>query len=134
LQGYSTLFSPYSRVKPKGAYACSFVLDEVAEGSYIAVALNGRHGREGAYAALRVNGKPVGAVDRSVSFPCNSWNYQTINSDSNYTYYFPVTGEMKNASIDALILVLNNGISEFKPEVWITSYPIPYLKKELVLN
>jgi hypothetical protein len=28
---------------------------------------------------------------------------------------------------------MKDGVTEFKPEVWITAYPIPYEKKELVL-
>ncbi len=130
----SNLFSPYSRVKPKAAFSCRFVLDDIPAGSYLAIALNGLHGKEGAYAALRINGAPFGATDRSVSFPCNSWNYQTIGSDSNYTYYFPLTPAMKNAAVEAVVLVAKNGSANFKPEAWITAYPIPYQKKELILN
>jgi hypothetical protein len=28
---------------------------------------------------------------------------------------------------------MKNGLQEFKPEAWITTYPIPYEKKELIL-
>jgi hypothetical protein len=129
----SNLFSPFRKVKAKAAFECNFVLNEVPKGSYLAVALNGRHGIEGAYAALRVNGKPVGAPDRSPSYIINEWERYVQKSESNYTYYFPLTEEMKGAKIDAVIMVLKDGIQEFKPEVWITAYPIPYEKKELVL-
>jgi len=80
-----------------------------------------------------VNGKPVGAPDRSVSYRCNPWEYPVDTTDSDYTYYFPLTGEMKGARIDAVVLVMKNGLQEFKPEAWITTYPIPYEKKELIL-
>ena len=130
----SNLFSPFYKVKPKAAFSCSFVLDEIPEGSYLAIALNGHHGKEGAYAALRINSLPFGATDRSVSFPCNSWNYQPVSSDQDYTYYFPITKDMKKASIDAVVLVSNYGLTDFKPEIWITAYPIPYVKKELTFN
>ena len=130
----SNLFSPYRQVRASGAFRKSFVLDEIPEGSYLAVALNGRHGDEGAYAALRVNGKPVGAPDRSPSYRCNAWEYPVVKTDSNYTYYIPLTADMKGASLDAIVLVMKNGVSEFKPEVWITAYPIPYEKKKLVLT
>jgi hypothetical protein len=129
----SNLFSPYRQVTPKAAFESSFVLNEVPKGSYLAVALNGRHGNEGAYAALRVNGKPVGAPDRSLSYRSNSWEYPVPANESNYTYYFPLTDDMKGAKIDAIVLVMKDGVTEFKPEVWITAYPIPYEKKELVL-
>jgi hypothetical protein len=41
---------------------------------------------------------------------------------------------MVEKTIDAVVLLMKDGISEFKPEVWITSYPIPFEKKELVLT
>jgi hypothetical protein len=118
----------------KEAWECSFTLDEIPPGSYLAIALNGKHGVEGAYAALRVDGKPVGAPDRSVSYSCNQWEYGVRKRDSNYTYYVPLTEEMIGQRIDAVVLLMKDGISEFKPEVWITAYPIPFERKELVLT
>lgn len=129
----SNLFSPYRLVTAKNAFESSFVLYEIPKGSYLAVALNGRHGNEGAYVAIRVNGNPVGAPDRSISYRSNTWEYPVPTSDSNYTYYFPLTDKMKGTPIEAVILVMKDGLSEFKPEVWITAYPIPYEKKELIL-
>jgi hypothetical protein len=40
---------------------------------------------------------------------------------------------MTGAKIDAVVLTMKDGISEYKPEVWITTYPIPFEKKELLL-
>ena len=130
----SNLFSTYNHVTAKAAFESSFVLNEIPKGSYLAVALNGKHGNEGAYAALRVNGKLVGAPDRSLSYRSNSWEYPVSKNESNYTYYFPLTEEMVGAKIEAVVMVMKDGVAEFKPEVWITAYPIPYEKKELILN
>ncbi len=130
----SNLFGPYRRVKATEAWECSFSLEEFTPGAYLAIALNERHGVEGAYAAIRVNGKPVGAPDRSVSYPCNQWEYSVRRRESNYTYYVPLQEDMIGAKIEAVVLVMKDGISEFKPEVWVTAYPIPFVKKELVLT
>ena len=130
----SNLFSSYRQIRAKAAFEFNFVLDEIPKGSYLAIALNGRHGIEGAYAALRVNGKPVGATDRSVSYRSNEWEARVQTSETNYTYYIPLTEEMIGAKISAVVMVMANGVPEFKPEVWITAYPIPYEKKELVLQ
>jgi len=130
----SDLFSQYMVIAAKAAFQSSFVLNEIPKGSYLAVALNGRHGDEGAYAALRVNGIPVGAPDRSLSYRSNTWEYPVRKSESDYTYYFPLTEEMKGAKIDAFVMVMKDGVTEFKPEVWITAYPVPYEKMELILN
>ena len=130
----SNLFSPYRYVAARTAFEKSFILNEIPEGSYLAVALNGRHGDEGAYAALRVNGKPVGSTDKSLSYRSNSWEYPVQGSEENYTYYFPLTEDMKGSKIEAVVMVMKDGVAEFKPEVWITAYPAPYEKKELVID
>jgi len=130
----STLFARYSRVMAAKAWQHTFTLDEIPKNSYLAIALNGEHGVEGAYAAIRVNGRPVGAPDRSVSFPSNSWEYPVWNRSSNYTYYIPLTEEMKGAKIDAVVLGLRNDSDNFKPEVWITAYPAPFSERLLTLT
>jgi len=130
----SNLFAHYSRITPQKAWQHSFTLSEIPKNSYLAIALDGEHGIEGAYAAIRVNGNPVGAPDRSVSYPANSWEYPPMKSGSNYTYYIPLSDEMKGAQIDAVILGLKNGLDRFKPEVWITAYPAPYSEQLLSLT
>ena len=130
----SNLFARYRRVRPQKAWLHSFTLGEIAKGSYLAIALNGEHGIEGAYAAIRVNGEPVGAPDRSVSYPANTWEYPARNRSSNYTYYIPLTEDMIGAKIDAVVLGMRNGYDNFKPEVWITAYPIPFSEHMLTLT
>jgi hypothetical protein len=130
----SNLFSGYRQAAPKEAFEARFVLNEIPKGSYLAIALNGKHGDEGAYAAIRVNGKPVGAPDRSISYKSNAWEYPVPKAESNYTYYIPLTPDMVGAKIDAVVLVLKNGVAEFKPEVWVTAYPMPYEKREILVS
>jgi hypothetical protein len=129
----SNLFAHYSRITPQKAWQHSFTLGEIPKNSYLAIALDGEHGIEGAYAAIRVNTNPVGAPDRSVSYPANSWEYPPMKSSSNYTYYIPLSDEMRGAKIDAVVLGLKNGLDRFKPAVWITAYPAPYSEQLLSL-
>ena len=130
----SQLFARYSRVRAKKAWQHSFTLGEISKGSYLAIALNGEHGVEGAYAAIRVNGRPVGAPDRSVSYPNNPFENPPRQRSSNYTYYVPLTEDMKGAKIDAVVLGMRNGSDNFKPVVWITAYPIPFSERLLSLT
>ena len=130
----SNLFSQYGRAPAVAAWSASFTLDEAPEGSYFCIAINGQHGIEGAYAAIRVDGKPVGAPDRSVSYPSNVWECPARNAHSNYTYYVPITAEMAGTKIDAVVLGLRGGSTDIEPKVWITAYPIPFETKELVLD
>lgn len=91
------------------------------------------HGVEGAYAAIRVDGKQIGASDRSVGFPSNTWEYPVRTADRNYTYYVPLTKDMVGKNIDVVVLGLKDDIKNINSEVWITTYNIPFEERELVL-
>ncbi len=129
----SNLFAGYARAPAIAAWSSRFVLGEAAIGSYLAIAIDGAHGVEKAYAALRVDGRLVGAPERAVAFPSNTWEYPVHAADSNYTYFVPLTPDMIGAEIEAVVLVLEGGSIEIEPAVWITAYPIPFAQRELVL-
>ena len=126
----SNLFPRYAAAT--AAWLAAFTLSEAPRGSYLAIPISGRHGKEGAIAAMRVDGRPAGCPDRAVSFASNVWEYQNVESDSNYTYYFPVTPEMAGKRLDAVILSARS--ADLKAEVWITAYPPPFESKELILH
>jgi len=129
----SHLFSPFSRITVFRAWESSFKLDQIPRGSYLAVALEGMHGIEGAYAAVRVDGKPVGAPDRSPSYPGNPWENTIDNTASHYTYYVPLDEDMIDRQIDVVVLGIDDANLDFKPRVYITAYPAPYVAKRLLL-
>ena len=130
----SNLFRTYGNAgcNAVAAWKNKFRLDEAAEGSYLCIAINGRHGREAAWAALKMDGHYVGCPDRAPSFTINPWEFRSDNSDSNYTYYIPVTSDMIGKDIEAWTLSFEG--KELKPEVWLTAYPIPFKKKPLRLE
>lgn len=130
----SNLFATFTRAGAVNAWQHSFTLDEIPEGAYLAVALNGEHGLEGAYAALRVDGEPVGAPDRSISYPSNPWEYPPRRATADSTYYIPLTPDMAGAEIDAVVLGVRGGATGFKPEVWLTTHPAPFRHKMLTLT
>jgi hypothetical protein len=100
----------------------------------LAIPINGIHGKEGAYAAAKIDGQLVGAPDRAVSFPSNTWEYYVREYDRNYTYYIPLDKSMIGKPIEVYVLGMNKDAGELKPEVWLTAYPIPFTEKELVLK
>lgn len=122
----SNLFGVYSASSATAAWAASIRLPEAAKGSYLCIALNGRHGVEGAYAAVRAAGRLIGAPDRSISFLSNTWEYGVHQTDSNYTYFVPITPDMLNKPLDIVTLTLRHGHNDYLPEVWISAYPTPY--------
>jgi len=137
----SNVFAQYSRAPAKLAWQGSFTVDEAAPGSYLVVACIGRHGRDGAYAALRVGDRLMGAPSRAVSYPANHWEHGNRRADVGLSYFFPVTADMTGKPIEAVVLQFESPdkrrpvpLGEITPQVWITNLPAPYASKELVLE
>lgn len=126
----SNLFRKYNGAKK--AWSNSFKLDEIPEKAYLCIAVNGECGEDGAWAAIKVGGEYVGCPDRAPSFTANTWEYRVQPVNRNYTFYVPLTPDMKNKDIEAYVLGLND--SDLKPEVWLSTYPIPFKQKELTLH
>ncbi|MDR3245299.1 MAG: hypothetical protein LBT50_02575 [Prevotellaceae bacterium] len=127
----SNLFADSKQMKCIAMWTNSFVLSEIAENSYLSVAINGKHGEEGAYAAIKIDGKPVGSPSRARSFPSNTWEHQNSATDSNYTYYFPLDESVINKKIEVFVMGYNSENVDIKPEVWISAYPVPYKEKRM---
>jgi hypothetical protein len=130
----SNLFAHPRRMRPVKAWSCRIELDQWIEGSYLCIALEGEHGEEGAYAALKVDGKLVGCPDRAPSFPSNTWEYCNARRDRNATYYVPITQDMIGKPIEAYVLAYAEGKTDIQPVVWQTAYPVPYKSRVLELG
>ncbi|MEW6071227.1 MAG: hypothetical protein AB1726_01350 [Planctomycetota bacterium] len=129
----SNLLAPYRAHPAVAAWNGTFVLDEIVPEAYLAVAIEGRHGNEGAYAALRVDGELAGAPDRAVSFPSNTWEYQNVEVEEGYTYFFPLDSAVAGKEIEVVVLALEGGGQDLAPAVWLTAHRPPLVAHELVL-
>lgn len=121
----SNLFAAYAKRRATTARSATITLPEAAPGSRLCIALHGKHGRDGAWAAARIDGKVVGCPDRAVSFDCNPWEYdgQVRHANSGYTYYLPVTADMVGKPIELVVLTLAGGSDDYRAEAWITPGP-----------
>ncbi len=116
------------------AWRAEFTLDEVAPGSVLCIAIQGKHGVEGAYAAARIGGGYAGCPDRAPSYPANNFVYKVMSKDSNYTYYLPLDTSAKGKPIEVFVLACDKENLDLKPEVWITTRQTPFQKRKLILN
>jgi hypothetical protein len=131
----SNLFGSFTGKAFSKAWSASFILPELANNSYLAIAIPGKYSSESVYAAIRVNGKLYGAPDRSVSYPSNTWEAPVFGDvTGDYTYYVPITKDMINRKIDVVVIGNPTEIKEIKAEVWITAYPAPYEIKKMILE
>ena len=131
----SNLFGGFSQMDFRKAWAGTIRVDDGIRGAYLCVALNGRHGVEGAYAALRTaKGRIIGAPDRATSYPSNPWEFPNCKRDRNYTYYFPVTPEMVGQTLEVVALGTAGCDDNLQPEVWQTAPAAPFIEKLLELD
>jgi len=130
----SNLFAYPTNKKAQKAWKSTIVLDEVPTGSYLCIAINGKHGREGAYAAAKIDGELIGAPDRAPSHLSNPWESFNARHDKNYTYYIPVKEEYKGKKIELFVFGYDKENLDFNSELWISAYPQPWEKIKLVLN
>jgi len=130
----SNLFGSYSKAPAIAAWSVSVTVDEAMPGSYLAIPLPGRHQPEGAFAAVRVGSRLVGAPSRAVSYNANVWEAPVQVVNGNYTYFVPMTPDMAGREMEIVVLVMKDGVNEIRPQAWITAYPVPFASKELILE
>lgn len=131
----SNLFASFASRKFTKAWSGPLTLKECAKGSYLCVALNGKHGIEGAYVALRSpDGRYLGAHDRATSYPSNPWEFLNSKRDSNYTYYFTLSPEMIGQEWEVVVLGGAEANDKLQPVVWQTAHEIPFAQKILTLT
>jgi len=130
----SNLFAHPRRLKVEKTWHARVRLDEAAPGAKLCIALEGVHGVEGAYAALKIGNQYVGCPDRAVSYPSNTWEYVNARRDQGYTYYVPVTSEMLGQDIDVYVLGVDATHRNLKPRVWLSQDPVETDGKMLVLE
>ena len=118
----SNLFAHPSRMECVKSWNTTFTLTEIANNSYLSVALNGKHGVEGAYVAAKIDGQLIGAPDRAASYPSNTWEYVNAERDANYTYYIPLKDDYIGKEIAIFVIAYDEENTLFKPEVWVSSF------------
>ena len=101
----NNMLSVYTESDGRNAKRCTVrIPDDAPDGSYIAAAINGKHGAEGVYCAAEADGCPIGFADRASGYPVNNWEYIVGRSDSGYTYYLPVTAELRGRELTVTAL------------------------------
>ncbi len=113
------VYKPFTRAMK----AVVRVPETVSEGSYLAIALDGIHGIEGAYCAAMVNGAPVGCDDRAVTFPMNCWAHMVDQRDRNYTYYMPADEKIRGKEVTLYVLLGDKAEEDLPVNVWLCDGP-----------
>ncbi|MCK5147976.1 hypothetical protein KAR48_14565 [bacterium] len=130
----SNLFAHPSRMKPQQAWHAAIKIDKAVPGAKLCIAIEGVHGVEGAYAALKIGDRYIGCPDRAASYPSNTWEYVNGRRDRGYTYYVPVTKDMIGRQVDVYVIGYDKEHHDLAPIVWLSKDPVKVLGKSLILN
>jgi len=130
----SNLFAHPDAIPADAAWSAKVKIDEITATSYLCVAVEGKHGDEGAYAAIRMNGKLIGSPERAISYPANPWEYPVRKRDTGYTYYFPLDDSMVGQELEVVLLGMKDGGKDLKPSVWITARELPFTSERITIK
>ncbi len=115
-------------------FGLRLTLPEIAPKSKLCVALEGEHGCEGAYAALRIDGRPAGCPDRAPSYSSCHFEHRVEPVARNYTYYFPLSPELVGRELEVVVLAGDPEHLSFRPELWLTAEEAPATRRTLILE
>jgi len=115
----SNLFAHPSKMAPVAAWHARVSLDAAVTGDRLAIAIEGEHGIEGAYAAVKIGDRYIGAPERAAAFPSNTWEYVNARRGRGYTYFVPITKEMIGREIDMHVLGYDEDHTDLAPVVWL---------------
>jgi hypothetical protein len=130
----SNLFAHPEKVPVENTWSARVKIDEITPTSYLCVAVEGKHGIEDCYAALRVGDRLVGAPDRAASYPSNTWEYAVSGRQTGYTYYIPLDDSMLNQELEVVLLGMKGGGKELQPTVWITARELPFTRERVTIK
>ena len=130
----SNLFAHPEAVPAVAAWSAKVKVDEITPTSYLCVAVEGKHGKEGCYAAIRMGGKLIGAPDRAASYPTNPWEYPVRSPETGFTYYFPLDASMVGQELEVVLLGMKGGGTDLQPSVWLTARDLPFTTERVTIK
>jgi hypothetical protein len=122
----SNFFAHPDAVPAVRAWSAEVEIDELTPTSYLCVAVEGEHGEEGCYAAIRRDGELIGAPRRAASYPANTWEYPVRRQKTGYTYYFPLDESYLGEETEVVLLGMKGGGEDLEPSVWLTARELPF--------
>lgn len=117
----SNLFSAYGMNPCHSFHTGAVSLDSYPKGAKLCVAIEGRHEKDAVYAVIQLpDGTVIGAPDKAPSFPANQFEHFIARTGANNTFYFPITPEMENTTVQVHVLGLRNGFTGYQCELWVS--------------
>jgi hypothetical protein len=117
----------------KLAWRHTFILDEAPPNSYLVVTVPGSYSPEQVFAGIKDGPLILPPNDRSPSFLYNNWEH-VDTATGNASFYFAIGSSMLHKRLEVALYSTNKDLAYIKPELWITTYPLPFAQRRLVLE
>jgi hypothetical protein len=115
----SNLQAAYGRLTVAAVKSVTLTLPEIPEGRYLAVAVEGVHGKERAYCAAECEGKLLGFPDRAPSYCVNLWEHCVHSTDRNNTFYLPLDPSLSSKEITLYTLLCDPKKTDVRCDVYL---------------
>lgn len=115
----SNLQAPWEKKTAAAVKSVTITLPDVSDGDYLAAALNGIHGREGAYCTAEWDGELHAFPDRAPAYMANNWEHCVRRTDRNCTYYLPLTKSMSGRKITVHTLFCDSDKTDVRCDLYL---------------
>ena len=115
----NNLQAPYSPEKAGVCKSGSFVVPEHKAGSFIAVAVEGRHGVEGVYCAAEIDGENIGFPRRAPDYKANIWEHRVLEKEKNNTFFLQLPENSAGKTLKIKALFSDPGCEGIPCRVWL---------------
>jgi hypothetical protein len=109
----------YSRRPTEFVKTGEIVVPDCKEGSYLALAVNGKHGVERVYACLSCEGVLYGFPRRAPAYRANVWEHVVCSEAENNTFYFTLLKSMKGKTVTVYAVFSGGRPEDSDCRVWL---------------
>lgn len=116
----NNLMAPFAPARAARVLSGEITLPACGKGAYLALAVDGKHGKEGVYCGAAVEGDLCGFPKRAPDYPANMWEHLVRATDKNNTFYLTLPAHSEGKKV-RLWAVLGSEAEEVSCKVWLCS-------------
>ena len=113
------LQAPFRYSNIKAVQSAEYTLPQITKPSKIAVAVEGKHGKEGVYCVAEIDGKTCGFPERAPDYSANMWEHYVHLTEENNTFYLPIDESLSGKKITVKALFINKSGIEIPCNVYL---------------
>ncbi len=118
----NNLQAHYKHRKTEFVKTAEITIPDFKKGSYLALAVNGKHGAERVYACLSFDDKLYGFPRRAPDYRGNVWEHIVCTEEQNNTFYYTLPESMKGKTVTVYAVFSDSDPDDTICKVWLCDY------------